>query len=438
MGVSYIGWLQCVVFHRDRMTHHSRLMKMLYPPITLSLPLSVMAYRLQLAAGDHRATLDSFFQSCREQAPDLNLVPEDGLPVTTNSLTLSLYSPSLRRLLSSMPPSSPLSLSVPASSSSLSHLLHLLSKGLVRSQGRQELEQVQEVAKVLGITLGDCQVIFRKKGICQEQEKEQLIKEQDIEPHLDWKIKEEVAENSEELSCNPCGKQFKHIGHLKRHKLHHTKESLKSVDYNNPFKCSQCSDRFDTKKRLTKHILKEHGTCNECGKRYKFKGNLIRHKLTHYNDLTPPIESVETFSCSQCSDIFINSKKLEKHVLKDHGKISIVAKCEDASESGIRFKCTDCDKTFAKEHKLLKHIQNYHQTLDKNQRKTNNSGNLTDKPLNTEQLYHCNNCDKSFRNKKQLCKHRFSIHSGVTIICPDCNKEFSRRDKLNAHRRNKH
>ena len=107
-----------------------------------------MAYRLHIAAGDPQATVAFLLETFREQGPDLTLLPEDGVPITTHSLTLCLYSPFLRRLLSSLPPS-PLSLSVPAPSSPILLLLKLSSVGLVMGQDRQELEQVQEVAVVL-------------------------------------------------------------------------------------------------------------------------------------------------------------------------------------------------------------------------------------------------------------------------------------------------
>ena len=128
-----------------------------------------MAYRLQISSSSHQSNVSSFLQSYREQGPDLTLLPEEGLPVTTHSLALSFHSPSLGNILSSLPSSSTLSLSVPASSSSLSHLLELLTTGQVISQSRQELEKVQEVAKVLGISLGDCQVGSKRQGVQQEK-----------------------------------------------------------------------------------------------------------------------------------------------------------------------------------------------------------------------------------------------------------------------------
>ena len=306
-------------------------------------------------------------------------------------------------------------------------------------QGRQELEQVQEVAKVLGITLGHCQIGLRRKGEDQEEEEEeQEDMEQANESELDWTTKKEVIENPDNFSCQYCGKQFKHQGPLKQHMLCHAKKELKSINSIDYLTCSQCSDMFESKHKLIKHVMKEHGTCDECGKKYKYKGSLRQHKLSHKKDLTTSTDSIDLFSCSQCPKMFNGSKKLAKHILKDHGKMSIVTKSEDASKSGIRLPCTDCENTFAKEHKLLKHIQSYHQTLDVNEKETYQSADMEYSNLLSEKPFGCKNCDKSFRNKKQLNKHSASIHSGIVISCPECNKEFSRGDKLNAHKKNKH
>ena len=93
-----------------------------------------MTYRLQLNAVGHQASVASILESCREQDQDLILIPQNGLPVITHSLNLSLHSPSLRTLMASLPPSSPHSLSIPAPYSTLTNLLKLLIKGQVSQQ----------------------------------------------------------------------------------------------------------------------------------------------------------------------------------------------------------------------------------------------------------------------------------------------------------------
>ena len=51
------------------------------------------------------------------------------------------------------------SISVPATSSTLAMLLQLLSTGFVVGRTRDEVAEVQEAAKALGLVLGECQVL---------------------------------------------------------------------------------------------------------------------------------------------------------------------------------------------------------------------------------------------------------------------------------------
>ena len=65
----------------------------------------------------------------------------------------------IRSVLSSVDLKEGLSVSVTATSSSLTMLLHLLSTGFVVGRSREEVAEVQEAAKALGLFLGDCQVV---------------------------------------------------------------------------------------------------------------------------------------------------------------------------------------------------------------------------------------------------------------------------------------
>ena len=65
----------------------------------------------------------------------------------------------VRSVLSSVDLKEGLSVSVTATSSSLTMLLHLLSTGFVGGRTREEVAEVQEAAKALGLILGDCQVV---------------------------------------------------------------------------------------------------------------------------------------------------------------------------------------------------------------------------------------------------------------------------------------
>ena len=63
-----------------------------------------------------------------------------------------------RSILASVDLKEEVSISVQATSSSINMLLELLSSGFVIGSTREEVDEVREAAKALGLDLGDCQV----------------------------------------------------------------------------------------------------------------------------------------------------------------------------------------------------------------------------------------------------------------------------------------
>ena len=261
-----------------------------------------MAYRLQISASEHQTNVSSFLQSYREGATDLTLLPEEGLPVATHSLALSFHSSYLRNILSSLPSSS-FSLSVPSSSSSLSHLLELLTTGQVVSQSRQELEQVQEVAKVLGISLGDCQFGTRRQGVKQEKGRIYLVKQEERQDEeiagrelIEWgKIKMDMEESQKKykFACAECNKKFKRKDHLNRHKVKHTTDGEHRIR----FPCTDCDRTFSLAFKLAIHIKDNHQVLDEVA------SNFVGEAL----------DSEEVYACVHCPKTFKSKKQRYKH-----------------------------------------------------------------------------------------------------------------------------
>ena len=341
-----------------------------------------MAYRLQISSSEHQENVSSFLESCRELDPDLTLLPEEGLPVTTHSLALSLYSPSLRNTLCSLPPSTLLSLSVPASSSSLSQLLQLLTTGKVVSQTRQELEQVQEVAKVLGISLGDCQVGARRQGVIQEKEGKKEIKQeepQEAEIQEKYSIKVEMEDEPRKATENEPGTALS---------------------------CSLCYEIIESTEKLDEHMLREHGTASVLTKSQK-----------------PPTTKIR-FSCNECNKTFSHKFKLAIHTKDNHQALTeretlyLAASNFDHNALDLEksYSCINCSKKFTTIKQRYNHTSTVHSGV----------------------MLSCDECDKQFSRKDKLNTHKQIIHLGVTIQCEECDKQFSRKDKLSTHRKNKH
>ncbi|NWZ30081.1 MAZ protein, partial [Asarcornis scutulata] len=66
--------------------------------------------------------------------------------------------------------------------------------------------------------------------------------------------------------CEMCGKAFRDVYHLKRHKLSHSDEK--------PFQCPVCQQRFKRKDRMSYHVRCHEGAvhkpyvCSHCGKSF--------------------------------------------------------------------------------------------------------------------------------------------------------------------------
>ena len=442
----------------------------MYLLCSVSLLPAAMAYRLQVSAGDHQATVSSFLESCREKGPDLTLLSEEGLPVTTNSLTLSLYSPSLRKILASLPPSSSLSLSVPAPSSSLMLLLKLLSEGLVMGRNRQELEQVQGVAKVLGIDMYNCQVgsrrnrVEKKKKEAEEEEKmdeddkvdqdEHSKKEVQVEENAQVKQNDQLKEQDEKIeytiktevnesqgtgdySCIDCGKQFRHQGHFKRHKLSHTRRQGVSQEMEKLAKDGNQEEErnsdHETEWRKGGDQTQEFEEQLEWTLKKDMDESQVtkKHMLSNTKQKSKKVGLKEILTCTQCQKTFKGFDKLTKHITKKHDATKRKIKSEDNSESNQRIPCNYCDKTFSRKDKLskhnkVKHTEHYGITKD---------GSVAVAVINP---FPCEHCEKTFTSNTNRERHIASIHTGVTICCEECGKKYSRRDKLTVHKRKKH
>ena len=234
---------------------------------------------------------------------------------------------------------------------------------------------------MLGISLGDCQVGSKRQGVQQEKRGKQ-------EKGGKQKVKQEENREEDNKEMNPI-------------------------------------ERGNIKVEMDIGQMKENFTCHECGKQYTRKDHLKRHKIQHTTDS-------DVLSCSQCFEIVESTDKLNEHVMKEHGATSILTKSENSPTTKIRFPCNDCDRTFSLAFKLAIHIKDNHPAL------TEIPSNFQHDTLDLEKSYACVNCPETFQSSKQRYKHNSSLHSGVTIPCDECEKQFSRKDKLSTHKKNKH
>ena len=362
-------------------------------------------YRLEGSSQQHQHRLDSLLQHCSQESQDLTLLSQEGEAIQAKAFLLTLHSPSFRALMDPLP-SYPLYVSVPASSSSLSSLLLLLTEGQVIRSSRKELGQVQEAAKVLGISLTHWQVGQRRR------------------------TREDKVEGEEGDSHDPfiMDETFEHIdigtNGIKEEKLVVEAEVEEQVDeiYSKkdalqPFmKTGYKSITITPISSAEEGIDQEASgfTCTDCGKQYLKRSHLTRHALSHKQNVV---------SCSECLEDFDDKFRYAQHLTSFTCHV------------GTKFQCEECPKAYARKDKLSSHIRKEHIVNEAPLATSNGEDTMNNDSLN---VFVCKVCPKSFKSTNARSRHNISTHSESVISCNECGKVVSRSDKLNDHMRRKH
>ncbi|KAJ7995872.1 hypothetical protein DPEC_G00231220 [Dallia pectoralis] len=115
--------------------------------------------------------------------------------------------------------------------------------------------------------------------------------------------------------CEMCGKAFRDVYHLNRHKLSHSDEK--------PFECPICQQRFKRKDRMTYHVRSHDGgvhkpyVCSVCGKGFSRPDHLSCH-VKHVHSSERP------FKCqiTACTSAFATKDRLRSHMIRHEGKVT--------------------------------------------------------------------------------------------------------------------
>ncbi|KAF8771913.1 Zinc finger protein 92 like protein [Argiope bruennichi] len=198
--------------------------------------------------------------------------------------------------------------------------------------------------------------------------------------------------------CSECGKEFKYLTALRRHRSIHGNAEL--------HKCDHCGKIFSLKSCLTHHYLIHTGErpfeCEICGNRFNKKSALLKHANTHMTGIPPP---VQLSKCPECGKEFKTHSAMSKHKRTHFVDVKV-------------HKCDLCGKKFTTKSTLKQHYMSH----------------------TGETLFECEICGKRFNKKSTLVRHGMIHEPGLSFDapiqkCSECGKEFKSSSGLFKHKR---
>ncbi|XP_075424532.1 POZ-, AT hook-, and zinc finger-containing protein 1 isoform X1 [Ascaphus truei] len=191
-----------------------------------------------------------------------------------------------------------------------------------------------------------------------------------------------------QVGCDLCGKIFRDVYHLNRHKLSHSGEK--------PYSCPVCGLRFKRKDRMSYHVRSHDGSvgkpyiCQSCGKGFSRPDHLNGH-----------IKQVHTSERPHKCEVWLGSEKTAEGFDSE-------VRSEQARGGG-----QTCNSSFATRDRLRSHLACH------------------------EDKVPCQVCGKYLR-AAYMADHLKKHSEGPSNFCSICNRGFSSASYLKVHVKTHH
>ena len=126
-----------------------------------------------------------------------------------------------------------------------------------------------------------------------------------------------------------------------------------------------------------------------------------------------------SYYCHRCGNSYWSDRDRMSHIKRVHSK-----------------ECPVCKKVFSRMEHLRRHENNIHKSLPCPECGEVLSGKDVMKAHKLSAhppRYLCENCGEFFMQKQTLIRHKEEVHMGRYYECPNCQKEYTRKDKLREH-----
>ncbi|MGH0152453.1 UNVERIFIED_CONTAM: hypothetical protein FKN15_022301 [Acipenser sinensis] len=238
-------------------------------------------------------------------------------------------------------------------------------------------------------------------------------------------------------ACDACGKAFRDVYHLNRHKLSHSDEK--------PFECPVCQQRFKRKDRMSYHFkngynLRRHQAVHTGVRREGRDGGarvpVSLLQLPGSEVTTPAPPQPDSGVTAATASLGVNmGMNVNLGASNQAGSgVGNTIQPLDASLSlsvPVSVPVSVCARRVRKDHACDACGKAFRDVYHLNRHKLSHSD---------EKPFECPVCQQRFKRKDRMSYHVRSHQGGVEkpYVCPHCSKGFSRPDHLNSHVRQVH